>query len=80
LVITSNAGAAAERAVLAFRQLAPSSTPIVVRVKDRAQAEKLKAAGASHLVVEHDEIGQRLVDSVGSALDLLGAAGPRPET
>jgi hypothetical protein len=43
----------------------------------RAQAEKLKAAGASHLVVEYDEIGQRLLDSVGLALDMPDASGPK---
>lgn len=79
-VIASNDAATAEGAILAFRLSAPPSTPIVVRVKDRAEAEKLKAAGASHLVVEYEEIGQRLMDSVSSALDILDASGPRPKT
>jgi len=75
LVIASNDAAAAERAILTFRLLAPASTPIVVRAQDRVQAEKLKTAGASHLVVEYDEIGQRLIDSVRSALDRPDASG-----
>ena len=78
LVIASNDAATAERAILAFRLLAPPSTPIVVRVQDRAQADKLKTAGASHLVVEYDEIGQRLMDSVRLALEKLDASSPRP--
>ena len=79
LVIASNDAAAAERAILAFRLLAPPSIPIVVRVKDRAQAEKLKTTGASHLVVEYEEIGQRLMDSVSLALDMVDASGPKPK-
>ena len=74
LVIASNDAATAERAILAFRLLTPPATPIVVRVQDRAQAERLKAAGASHVVVEYEELGQRLMDSVGSALRLIEAA------
>ncbi|HEY5915299.1 MAG TPA: cation:proton antiporter [Verrucomicrobiae bacterium] len=79
LVIASNDTIAAERAILAFRLIAPPSTPIVVRVQDRAQAQKLKTAGASRLVVEYDEIGQRLIDSVGLALDLSDVSGPNPK-
>jgi len=78
-VIASNDAAAAERAILAFRLLATPSTSIVVRAQDRAQAQNLKTAGASHLVVEYDEIGQRLVDSVRSALDTLNASARRPK-
>ena len=74
LVIASNDAATAERTILAFRLLAPAATPIVVRVQDRAQAERLKTAGASHLVVEYDEIGRRLMDAVGLALNLNDAS------
>jgi len=73
LVIASNDAATAERAILAFRLLAPAATPIVVRVQERAQAERLKSTGASHLVVEYDEIGRRLMDAVGLALNLSDA-------
>ncbi len=67
LVIAGGEAEAAEGAILAFRLIAPPSTPIVARAKDRAQAERLKAAGASYLVVEYEEIGQRLKDAVGAA-------------
>jgi voltage-gated potassium channel Kch len=75
LVIASNDAATAERTILAFRLLAAPATPIVVRVKDRAQAERLKSASASHVVVEYDEIGQRLKDSVRSALEMIEGSG-----
>jgi len=79
LVIASNDADTAERAILAFRLLALSSAPIVVRAKDRAQARKLKTAGASHLVVESDEIGQRLIDIVRLALDMPQASASPPK-
>lgn len=79
LVIASNDAATAERAILAFRLLAPPATPIVVQAQDRVQAERLKLAGASHLVVEFDEIGQRLMDSVSSALHLIEIAAAEPK-
>lgn len=68
LVIASSDATTAERAILAFRLVAPPATPIVVRVRDRAQAQRLKTAGAARVVVEHDEIGQRLIDSLCAAL------------
>jgi len=79
LVIASNDAATAERAILAFRLLAPPATPIVAQAQDRVQAERLKLAGASHLVVEFDEIGQRLMDSVSSALHLIEIAAAEPK-
>ncbi len=69
-VIAIQDAAIAEQAILAFRWLAPPATPIVVRIQDRSHVEKFKAAGASHIVIEYDEISQRLLDSVQSALDL----------
>jgi glutathione-regulated potassium-efflux system ancillary protein KefC len=79
LVIASNNAATAERTILAFRLLASSPTPIVVRLHDRARAERLRAAGASHLVVENEEISHRLTDSVSSALAMMGTSDPRPK-
>ncbi len=76
LVIASNDAATAERTILTFRLLARSSIPIVVRVQDRTQAGRLSTAGATHLVVEYDEIGLRLIDSVRSALDVPSAVFP----
>ncbi len=79
LVIASNDDATAARAILAFRLLAPPATPIVVQAQDRVQAERLKMAGASHLVVEFEHIGQRLMDSVSSALRLIEIAAAEPK-
>lgn len=79
LVIASNDATTAERAILAFRLLASPTASIVARVKNHAQAQQLKTAGATHLVVEHDEIGQRLVDSIRPALDLPHPTGSQPK-
>ncbi len=79
LVVASDDDATAERAILAFRLLAPPATPIVVQAQDRVQAQRLKMAGASHLVVEFEQIGQRLMDSVSSALRLIEIAAAEPK-
>jgi glutathione-regulated potassium-efflux system protein KefB len=79
LVVACNDVATAGRAIMAFRLLAPHSTPIVVRVKDHSQAQKLKTVGASHLVVEYDEISRRLIDSVRLALDMPLATSHQPK-
>lgn len=71
-VITCGDTVVAEAALLAFRLIASPSTPVVVRVKDREQAEKLKTAGASYTVLEYEEVDQRLMNSVSLALNIVG--------
>ncbi len=79
MVIATDDENTSERTIEAFRMVAPASVPIVARAKDRAAAAKLEAAGATHLVVEHDEIGRRLVDSLRLALETLDAPGDPPK-
>jgi len=77
-VIAGSNAEVAQRAILAFRLVGSPGASVLVCVKDHAQGDKLRAIGATHLVVENEEIGQRLADSARLLLQIAPDEGPLP--